>query len=816
MMELRKSQFGLMCTNEVPVAKILIDESHGELLCSQVEEGDHEADTWNTLRHKLQDELGMNVDAYISEDSPLTADVLSAYDVLVVAAPTKPFESSEVQAIVNFVRSGKALLISHNAESLWRQHASSTRALLEPFGLRIQRLLSYPPEEISTLYPHYLTSGVRQLLVDEPTYLRLVSDSPEVVAVLPESNKPFLCALDVGAGRLVAIGDFVLLGDGYIGDNDNEKLVLNIFQWLSFENLLDCSNVCYEASIYLGKKSSFSVVLKNPSSKRLENIICTLESDSGAVIHEPVQHIRSISARGQTIQQWVIQPEKLGFQSLKLTIDFSTTSKKIPSLFFEPIAWFQCLPEVEIDVAMPSLQQVETGTSFEIQPVIRWAYGAKAVPLEFDLDVPTPQVMLEAVQQGTTRSWRLTALEPGQWPVTIKVGETTHQITRWLSVRLSLQDEIAAIERDIVKPLTTEINRQMVKVHNKFSEDSVQKISVQILTPEEQVNRLYQGDLAEQLLEAIEIAHFETHTNWPLLEMLLSQVAPTYSPKEGCCIPYAPRLATHLVRIHPSAEENLAHNFLSMEGYDRTWLEQNIAAFLLHEKYGHGFFFTHTTLGKQLAILYRHGMLEIRDASELPSPYPRVLYAKYQEVISLLSDSITIINEGFATWVELVGLQRLTGMGGQVVQRRKNFLFNYDTQLARIAQHSDYFGKFPPFSSSRYREGCEYFEQIQNYFGEVWGTRCAVQAMIKAADIDFGIREQGGQVQFALTPDDMKHALLFDQRDDARADARLRQIHTVLHEYQEQIRCEQKKLQYDYTSSPECPITVIIKEKLGW
>jgi hypothetical protein len=201
----------------------------------------------------------------------------------------------------------------------------------------------------------------------------------------------------------------------------------------------------------------------------------------------------------------------------------------------------------------------------------------------------------------------------------------------------------------------------------------------------------------------------------------------------------------------------------------------------------------------------------------LQAPYPRLLYEEYKPAIQALHDSAIIVNEGFAAWVELTVLPRLAGAVGQVAYRRRDFLFNRDDELARLAEHSAYFQRFSPFRVSRYREGCEYLNLIQGYFGEDWGPKCAVQALIKAADVHVGIAENGTQVQFGLTAKALTRALLGVQGDDARADMRLRRIHSVLRKHVDRVRADQRRLQcHRACLHAECPVNIIIGERLGW
>ena len=803
------------------MTSILFDESHGELLRSEVSEGDREADTWSTLRSEIE-ELGWDLVLHPTDSGPITDEMLAERDMLVLAAPTQPLSLAEVNTVTDFVHQGGSLLIANNAESLWQQSSNSTNVLLESFGLRTERLLSYPPEEVIDLYPHYISSGIGRLCVAEPAYLEKRNDLPSVVATLPWTDKPFLAAVEANSGRVVAIGDFVIFGDRYIGAHDNRQLALNIFRWLAFQNPLDCEDVQIDGEVRYGHTTTFSITLSNPHSYRLERIRCLLESDAGAIIGDPTLSIRSIPGGGRTWLQWTVEPQRLGPQNLRLTVDFPRKTRN-PSLFFDPVARFQCVPDAEIDLMIVNHQEkaseiVEVGVPFEVQAVVRWADGAKQVPLQFDLDCPLSHITVETIGQAEAdRRWRLTALDVGDWLITLVVSETEQKVTRLIRVRPSTSVRIAEIERDIVATLAAEIHRQVSRIRGEFDTDIIRQIPFRLFTPEDQVRLLYPPDAQRRLLEALSAARDEKHTNRPLVERLLRNIAPTYSPVHGCCIPYDPELAAHLAREHALYEENLAHNFLHMDGYDQIWLEQNIAAFLLHEKYGHGFFFTQTTLGQQLAILHRHGLVRKVDYERLRAPYPRLLHEEYGPVIQALHDSSIIVNEGFAAWVELTVLPRLSGAVGQAAYRRKDFLFNRDDELARLAEHSPYFQRFPPFRASRYREGCEYLNLIQGYFGEEYGPKCAIQAMIKAADVHFGIAENSGQVQFGLRADVLAMALFDAPGDDARSDMRLRRIHSILRKYIDRMRADQQRLQcYRVCLHSECPVNALIGERLGW
>jgi hypothetical protein len=652
---------------------------------------------------------------------------------------------------------------------------------------------------------------------------------PRVVATLPRTNKPFLAAIDIDEnfGRMVVIGDCFIFENKYFNLDDNQQLSLNIFRWLARHNPLECCNAQVKSEVRYGQTTPFSIVLKNPNKERLEHIECSLESDASVLIEEPsLLRIRSIPGDGQTQLQWNLKPLQLGSYNLRLTIDFPKESKH-KSLFFDVAAQFKCIPDAEIDLVFLNHQGkiqeiVETGIPFEVKAVYRWEDKTKQIPLQLNLNCPLSHIRVEPIGDN---HWRLTALDAGKWQLELEASEIDRRIIRLIHAYPSAKTQIEAIEQNVVAPLAAEVHRQVSQIRQEFDSKVIRNISFRLFTPEDLVILLYSSSKKEQRLEAIQAARCETQDFFPLVERLLEFIAPTYSPLQGCCIPYDPKLAAHLAKEHPLYKEQLAYNFLCLDGnerYGQVWLEGNIAALLLHEKYGHGFFYTQTTVGRQLVILYRHGFLGGVEREGFKSPYRRSLQQEYSSASEALHDSTLILNEGFAAWMELTVLPRLTGIVSQAVYRRKDFLFNYDEYLkilAKEAKEKSYFkDRLKPFYGSRYQEGYEYLEEIQSDLGSECGTKCAVQAMIKAADVDFGITERNGQIHFGLTADKLEKALLDKQEgDDALTHIRLKRIQRVLSEYADEIRRDQERLQcHRCCLHRECPVDRIINEHLGW
>jgi len=810
------------------VTKILFDESHGELLRSQLT-NNNQVDTWNEVRKILAEELNYEVLPPHSVDRGSLADGIledQDVDVLALAAPTQALTLDEVEAIAYFVSLGKSLLIAYNYYSLQqREHQHKINELLEPLGLHAQQLVSYPPEKVSNFHPHYISSGMQRLAIKDPAYIKVLNDVPQVVATLPETGKPFLATVEANPGRVVAMGDFSLFGDSCVQEDDNRLLVLNIFRWLAYDNLLDFGTVQMKPEVSYGRAEVFSVTLVNSYlQKRLEGIHCSLESDSLALIEKPSLEVRPLLAGEPSQLKWIVEPRQLGFQSLRLRVDFPQ-NRGDSVLKLDPVVQFKCVPDAEFtfmvcDHQGKEIETVETGAPFYVGAVVHWKLDAKQVPLKLSLDCPLAPITIEQIDAVR---WRLTALDAGTWTIRLTVKETHQEKTRPIQVYPSPQFQIAKVERDIVSALAAKISHWISQILPEFNVDVIEQIPFQLFTPEDQVCKLYPPHIQEILLESLQAARSEADVLLPLIEELLLYVAPTYSPQHGCCIPYDPKLAARLISKYSRGAKNIAYNFLCVEGnnlYGQTWLEGNIAALLLHEKYGHGFFYTQTNLGRQLALLYRHGLLRKIDAERLRSPYLRTLHEEYEQVIKMLHHSALLLNEGFATWIELTGLQRLSGIFEQTVHRRKEFLFQ-DTQLGRLVTRSDYFKQFNPGPGSMYQLMYERLKDIQSFFSDCdpdFGFHCAVQAMRKAADVDFGITEQDGQIQFRLGADRIKNLLLDKQKGyEAGSDRRMNRIWRVLKNYNAQLQNYQERLQLQrgYLQAKSL-VNKIIEDKLGW
>ncbi len=185
--------------------------------------------------------------------------------------------------------------------------------------------------------------------------------------------------------------------------------------------------------------------------------------------------------------------------------------------------------------------------------------------------------------------------------------------------------------------------------------------------------------------------------------------------------------------------------------------KQKIATYILHEKYGHGFFYAQSKLGQQIILLEKNrSKLEPGDGSSL---------------LKLIKDSALIVNEGFSAWLELTFLPQLNQEIRQVAELRETFLLYDSVDLEERQKNSEYFSEFPAQYRTSYREGFEALE----FIAAKLGFRCAVQAFLVATDINLGIAIDEQQ-QFVIDAEQIKSNVLNKNDFSWRAQDRLRCI----------------------------------------
>jgi hypothetical protein len=390
--------------------------------------------------------------------------------------------------------------------------------------------------------------------------------------------------------------------------------------------------------------------------------------------------------------------------------------------------------------------------------------------------------------------WHIQAVKAGNHEIKLGLKGTKQSLSAQVHVQSSIRDQISEIVTAIQLPLNAEIAARLQQLDHTLGCTTVQDIPFRILPVEEFISELYEGEIAIRLNGMLRSARREQWFNPKLLNIVLNFFLPTYLPGRGVFIPYAPNLASSLAELHPRDRRFLENNLLASNESSVVQTKQNIAAYLLHERYGHGFFYTQTRLGKQLAALY---------AEE----------TKYKQLIEVIDHSSTIVNEGFATWVELHFLKQLSQEIQPMVNWRQELLIEQSSGMFELAFTSDYFQIDPPIYDSRYREGFEYFSYIAANFH----PRCVIQIMKIVNEIDLGIEVNHSGVSLRESEKSIKKLLLNPVNDTEKSNVRLRRITTYLRANETKISKETRKQYCPHDcNKAACPLLNTVEKHFQW
>ena len=212
-------------------------------------------------------------------DEPLTLDVLSEYDVLVIANPNAPLSEDELQAVKDFVVGGGGLIlmgdVQYTSSAGPRKYGKpdNLNAVLEALGV-VDRVSYWGTNDcgdeikhdsVNVKYPwqvvvkkeyfkaHLISVGIEEVAINSA--LLSVTDPDVVIAVTDPGayaedvngnvhaggSLPWLAALEVGQGKVVVCGSSKMFSDreiygtgmSYISYADNEKLFYNFLWWIT-------------------------------------------------------------------------------------------------------------------------------------------------------------------------------------------------------------------------------------------------------------------------------------------------------------------------------------------------------------------------------------------------------------------------------------------------------------------------------------------------------------------------------------------------------------------------------------------------------
>lgn len=155
---------------------------------------------------------------------------------------------------------------------------------------------------------------------------------------------------------------------------------------------------------------------------------------------------------------------------------------------------------------------------------------------------------------------------------------------------------------------------------------------------------------------------------------------------------------------------------------------------IIHEKFGHGFFYQHTTLGKKLLELEYH-----RKGIALLMKELEKISNKFAIGLQWLCMTTLIVNEGFSVWLTLKTFEKLLE---KTSRKDKKFELQVNQELGRIKSNvfennnlnvvHEYFTlKFGSPTMNPYAFGYDLFSQIEKKFGE----KCVPKALEMAANV---------------------------------------------------------------------------------
>ena len=241
-------------------ARVLFDEAHSEAwtirpeVAAQIQPA-HPADSAYVAAAAALAQRDFAVAAHT--EGPLTAEVLSAADVLVIAHPSDPkwertvpggsplFAASELDAVADWVQAGGGLIVLGEEEH--EKYQTNLGELLARFDLAIANdavqdytnHLKAPSWVLGRLERRPIDGVDLLARVDDACFYRAgtltVGDGAHVVArthpTASTPDAPLLAVRTHGAGRVVVAADSDLFGDDCLDDLGHEPLWCNLAYW---------------------------------------------------------------------------------------------------------------------------------------------------------------------------------------------------------------------------------------------------------------------------------------------------------------------------------------------------------------------------------------------------------------------------------------------------------------------------------------------------------------------------------------------------------------------------------------------------------
>lgn len=803
-------------------AKVVFDQGHGNLVNPLSEEMDEES--FSKLLQLLRQEMDLEIDV-LTEDE-LTPLSLVDCRVFVFAAPTGQLTGDEIDYIWRFVRDGGGLLLLNNAEAFQYQ-IFSMNTLAERAGCRFGFYAAHEPQILRDFAPHYVSSSVDLVKLKERdqevlSRVTLVGGEVELQPIAGDGYSLYLAVGTCGKGRIAVAGSTAMFSNKHLEEHSNRRLAANVFQWLAGCNPFDFAYVTSQREVELGQRYVLEVGLCNPTSQPTKIHEISLESSINDALSQPsiTDIVLYPSKDGTDLHRlrWEIEPQDvIGERGLRMRIRHEEGEA-----FYQRVAGFTVVMPGHSGLMVSGKSGDRKGNIYVGEPFEVIGTGAvsslreRSIAFTPALELPIELRQVHSAWPGELR-WTLAAKAAGTFPIALRIKETGQSVQTHLVVREAEAIQIKDITDRFVKPLDDEILRILPRLSSALTVSGLAQVPFNLLTIEQYIRLAFPfAPAAQQVGDVVEAAYWDEEENEAVVADLLFNLAPMYMPRAGALVPFAPDLVSRLIETGTSRRRELLISFLKGNQVTDVEMRRRIAAYLSHEKYGHGFFYTCTKLGQQLAVLDKHRFLDKYAEHILGRPYPKALYDDYREPIKILQHSALTVNEGFSAWLELNILRHLSPDVHAIIPEREEFM-RMATTLRNLVRNSRYFKEFPPSHGSPYEEARQLLESIQRLYPEEYGFKCAVQAFLVATAIPLGITDGKEAPHFALAADVLEKTLLDKEVGDARSDLRLWRIGRVLEETADAVHSAQERLQcYQVCLHLECPVRAQIEEKLGW
>ena len=175
----------------------------------------------------------------VNQDSELTSEYLSSYQILVLFFPQEEISSSEVEVILDFIDAGGSLLVSGKGGWLYDNfvnlESSKLNILTQALNVTYDDFFGINDPIITTFQPHPLSTNITKLNFSTKGG-KFTIDPNSGVSILANQSTgdPAFAYRDYGAGRVFFSGaDFVFRN--MVGDDmqDHYQFAANVFSWLA-------------------------------------------------------------------------------------------------------------------------------------------------------------------------------------------------------------------------------------------------------------------------------------------------------------------------------------------------------------------------------------------------------------------------------------------------------------------------------------------------------------------------------------------------------------------------------------------------------